>query len=249
MKKELLLPALLAVAGCASTNPSAVTRTIGPIPSTTTANFDSSTNLLAVNIGGVNRTMVRYPALDANGFLAFLDSASGTVASYKATPSGAGDVAWVTSPTSTGSGAAGVVFSRRSATVLPTTGTANYTGQYLAALANTNMDAVAQISGDAQLDANFGTGQVSGSVTNRTEVGGTPFTAADLTLAATSIADGSFSGTATGGAINGGGVVTPGTYSGLLVGATGQEVVGGVELGHMLGGTDLLEVGAFVANN
>ena len=82
---------------------------------------------------------------------------------------------------------------------------------------------------------------------HRVGFGGGPILG-DVQLESASIVDGGFSGTTSGGAAAMGGfTVSPGEYGGLLTGADGQEVVGGVQLLHSDGTDNYIETGAFVA--
>ena len=87
------------------------------------------------------------------------------------------------------------------------------------------------ITGDVTLDANFSDSTVSGSIINRDSVESGDLD--NVTLSASSISNGAFSGTASGG---GGGdgdgnyVASDGTYEGMFTGADATEVIGSINI-------------------
>lgn len=181
---------------------------------------------------------------------------SHSVAMFGTSPSGrtGAGVAYIAS-----SGGQGIYFQRVGQTVLPTSGTATFNGDYIATVdANS---AILDISGDATLTADFAASTISGQITNRQDWyrnivpltrGGS--TIDDVTLQETAITGtGTFAGTATGGDFNQGtstSISTSGSYAGVIGGATGDEVAGGLVIEHDNTNAlfDMTEIGAFVAN-
>lgn len=148
---------------------------------------------------------------------------------------------------------------RRTQTIdAPTSGTAITTGDYVGVL-SANGSPVATVTGDARMVANFGAGTIRGRVTNRqltSPVTGNPAgvgSMANISLEETTLtANGRFDGTASGGEYTGGGstaVNTSASYSGLVAGTNGSEVVGAVSIDSTISGTALNETGAFATGH
>ncbi len=143
-------------------------------------------------------------------------------------------------------------------TVVPDTGIVNYDGQYAGVIRSLEGDSVSHaVSGTATMTASFADGQVSGVISDRvaTLLSLTTIQTdlADIELQTTSIENGGFAGTTTGG-----GFPTvlgfefdtdQGNYSGLFVGADGEEIVGNLDITHTRVSDDARirqEVGAFI---
>lgn len=148
----------------------------------------------------------------------------------------------------------GAAYDRYNAGTLPTSGSANYTGAYLGAVADSasidlNNNADTLVSGDIALNANFATGTINGEITNRVVVlfGDVD----DVTLSAGTIAaDGSYAGTASGGYAPSvwGDFDSAGTFEG-VIGGDGASTAGAVRIFHDLEGFPggVAELGVFIA--
>ena len=171
--------------------------------------------------------------------------------------------------TPVGSEYTAATLNRTSETVLPTTGTALYQGDYaglvserLAAGATNFNDVDYLVTGDVELNVNFNAAILSGAITNRevsAPANGTTVLGVstdDVTLVASPInTNGVFAGVASGGDINSSGGTNgtgAGSYTGLFVGPTGDAALGVVKLPINTGSTyptdGALELGAFVAD-
>ena len=165
------------------------------------------------------------------------------------TSSGSGE-AFLVNSTENGYEAAATFLNRLETPNLQTSGTASFSGAYSGVyFANMEEDSVwmDNITGDATLDANFSDSTVSGSITNRINgYGGVEQD--DVALSVSSISNGAFSGTASGG---GGGddnyVASDGTYEGMFTGADATEVIGSINI-PMTGDSRVgFEMGIFIA--
>ena len=165
------------------------------------------------------------------------------------TSSGSGE-AFLVNSTENGYEAAATFLNRLETTNLPTSGTASFSGDYSGVFfGNEDEDSVwyQNITGDVTLDANFSDSTVSGSITNRINgYGGVEQD--DVALSVSSISNGAFSGTASGG---GGGnqnnVASDGTYEGMFTGADATEVIGSINI-PMTGDSRVgFEMGIFIA--
>ena len=153
-------------------------------------------------------------------------------------------------------GRRGATFARLGNTAMPASGSANYSGQYVGILEGGPVFfARRSVTGDVAMTADFSAATVSGNITNRQSYNynATPFnTLQDVTLNATAIdGTGAFSGTLTGGAVNGFGssIDTSSGYSGLIGGATGNQVAGSMNLTRTYGGfsgNQIIEIGVFL---
>jgi hypothetical protein len=136
-------------------------------------------------------------------------------------------------------------------TTLPTSGGAIYTGTYAGVLGDASffLEDAGLITGTAQLDANFASGTISGRISGRENGSGRAFGVVTLPASAIDATDGSFGGTTSGGLLTGLGYTgAEGTFSGLIVGANGEEAVGGLNITHTRAGAPTIsEYGVFVA--
>ncbi|MEL6682083.1 MAG: hypothetical protein AAFQ09_05495 [Pseudomonadota bacterium] len=137
---------------------------------------------------------------------------------------------------------------REGETSVPTSGSVEYTGSYVGSrFAEREQDNVitftgTRIFGDVSLTADFGdTSTISGVIRNRT--GGDEDEWQDMTLELTAIEAGGFAGTVSGGGRIGDST-SDGAYAGLLTGADGSEIIGGLSILHERGD---IEAGIFVA--
>ncbi len=225
--------------------PGPTSRDIGILPSGFVATYDGVTDEVVLSIDGVEVARLANDEPLGTGFTLFADPDSFTV--YAQTISGDGAVFAVSSPIGilSASGLAGVHVARLGDTDLPNSGSATFNGNYAGLFVDSALEPTASIAGDAQLIANFASASISGNITNRSGVG---LTADDVILLPSAISSaGAFSGTTTGGDIVGLAAAEDGQYVGLIVGDTGNEVVGGLSIVQIGFGTLLLETGVFVA--
>ena len=165
------------------------------------------------------------------------------------TSSGSGE-AFLVNSTENGYEAAATFLNRLETPNLPTSGTASFSGDYSGVFfGNEDEDSVwyQNITGDVTLDANFSDSTVSGSITNRINgYGGVEQD--DVALSVSSISNGAFSGTASGG---GGGnqnnVASDGTYEGMFTGADATEVIGSINIPMTSDSHVGFEMGIFIA--
>jgi len=166
------------------------------------------------------------------------------------TSSGSGE-AFMVNSTENGYEAAATFLNRLETPNLPTSGTASFSGDYSGVyFGNEDEDSVwyENITGDVTLDANFSDSTVSGSITNRINSYEDTAVHDDVALSVSSISNGAFSGTASGG---GGGddnyVASDGTYEGMFTGADATEVIGSINI-PMTGDSYVgFEMGIFIA--
>ena len=142
----------------------------------------------------------------------------------------------------------GIQISRNGSATLPTSGSANFTGQYYGTLVTTkdtgtpsNVGKMSdEIRGTVNMAASFGSAPtIQGAITARSPTlsGGTH---QNVTLASTPLSsDGTFSGTVTGGSISSITTTSNGTYQGFVTGTSGAQkgLVGGLALTHTIGPT------------
>ena len=152
-------------------------------------------------------------------------------------------------------------FNRVNTSVLPTSGSGTYVGDYRGVIgsASGTVDGSSgqlAIIGEARLTASFGeTPTIGGTITNRklqhsNGVGVTPSTANafnDITLSTAAIdANGTYSAGASGGAyIAGSGSTSGGSYQGQIGGTNGLWTAGAVSLTHTVGANSYSELGVF----
>lgn len=222
----------------------------GALPDGLTIEYDEGAETITVTRGGNTRVLAPYldnPSL--KGFLVHVIPQN-TWAAVQETDSGAGYAKFGFSRTGE-LNFAGSIYGRNGNTTLVQSGSATFTGSYGGFIAFSDGNRLNRlIEGDVELNADFETLEISGEITNRVFGAHDPLmlNAKDLILAPTTIdANLAFSGATSGGDLTGiGGTSSAGIYSGLLVGADGKEIVGGLSLSHVVGGIDYTEVGAFV---
>lgn len=154
----------------------------------------------------------------------------------------------------------GVNFQRIGNTTLPTSGVANYTGEYAGFFRNEttpNSEITRAINGDVMMTADFASNTVAANITNRqfrfvgSNVVNNSNLLADLSLPSTTIsANGEFSGTTSGGRVTTDTWdPTNGVFQGMFAGANGGEAVGGVIVNHRsAANTPFQEIGGFHAD-
>ena len=225
------------------------TDVVGNLSPSFTATYDATTDTLTLDDGTTTTVLARQMIYDGAEFKGYyLAGSPSSFAIYAETPTGDGYALTAVWPAAVNSGSE---FARVSETLVPDGGTATYTGEYGAFLVyDTTGVAYRLLFGDAELMADFAADTISGVISNRVDFDNAAVTFDDVTLEAGSISGGGFSGEATGGAGNGSIVTTvdPGAYSGLFTGPDGEQVVGGVVLGHTYLGDPVTEYGAFVAD-
>lgn len=239
MKKYLNFCALLAAfaALSACTGADTTTTQSGDNVGNLAVSYNEVDNTLTVTDGKVEYT---YDAISDDDY----DFNSVAIAGYERsandwydialrgeTSSGSGEVFLVNS-TENGYEAAATFLSRHGTTNLPASGTASFAGDYAGVFfGDEKEDSVwyGNIIGDVTLDANFSDSTVSGFIVNR--VSDAHGALDNVALSASSISNGAFSGTASGG---GGGadplVASDGTYEGMFTGADASEVIGSINI-------------------
>ena len=248
---------VLALAGCGGSNSAASSvapvsvgaaeTSMGAVPSTVTLDFDEVTDVLTLTDGTTTVAMAADDEFDVPGFTGYYGFASSdNFGNLGETSSGSGRVATISSPDEDLE-VAGTFLERVGETLVPLTGTATHTGNYVAYVSDAlTLTAVFLVTGGAELNVDFADASVDGTITDRTTVF-TNENLADLVLQKGSIDAGAFSGTTIGGEFEGSSSrVAPGDYVGLLTGADAEEAVAGVQINHNVSGTSLVETGAFV---
>jgi hypothetical protein len=130
-------------------------------------------------------------------------------------------------------------------TSMPGTGAVSYAGTYGGIVVEGARDlSPSTVSGIAQIEVDFGDYGVSGAITNR--VLDETIAANDIALNLTDLINGAFEGTTTGGDLNTGGLVaSAGTYTGLIVGPNGENIIGAVTITHA-GADSVVEQGGMI---
>lgn len=176
-----------------------------------------------------------------------VDTSTGRVASYAVaalSTSGEGQAVSVLGR----DGVQAYVLDRFGQTVLPgpERGEVRYTGDYVGQffVTGTANTQAGVMFGDVTLTADFAGNDISGVIDNRRTTAS--IRANPITLAAGSLSNGEFAGATSGGAFIGGENGT-GAYSGLLVGAQGDEAIGRVEITHRFNSTNIREAGVFIS--
>lgn len=135
-------------------------------------------------------------------------------------------------------------------TTLPSSGRGVYNGTYAGVLGDVtnSLEDAGLITGSAQMIAEFDAGTISGSVFGRRNGSGRDFASVQLPESVISTMDGSFAGATSGGLLTGLNYTgAQGSFNGLIVGDSGQEIVGGLNITHSLTGSPtLIEQGVFV---
>jgi hypothetical protein len=256
MKNCLTLSALLAsfaalsACGGNTADPNAIQS--GENVGNLAVSYNEVDNTLTVTDGVVEYTYVQNSYGD-NGAIAGFDKPENDDGWFDyslrgETSSGSGE-AFLVNSTENGYEAAATFLNRLETPNLPTSGTASFSGDYSGVyFGNEDEDSVwyENITGDVTLDANFSDSTVSGSITNR--INSYAAVHDDVALSVSSISNGAFSGTASGG---GGGddnyVASDGTYEGMFTGADATEVIGSINIPMTGGGYVGFEMGIFIA--
>ena len=262
MKNSLTLSALLAsfaaLSACGSKlDPNAIQS--GENVGNLAVSYNEVDNTLTVTDGVVEYTYARDSEGDNGAIAGFKKRSSAD--SYNdyslrgETSSGSGE-AFLVNSTENGYEAAATFLNRLETPNLPTSGTASFSGDYSGVyFANMEEDSVWMeiITGDVTLDANFSDSTVSGSIINRdSDLTGDRD---NVTLSVSSISNGAFSGTASGGGGGDGGpgfsganfVRGDGTYEGMFTGADASEVIGSINIPMTSDGYSGFEMGIFIA--
>lgn len=225
-------------------------RNFGSVTDNIAVEHDKDADQILLTDGVVLITLPRDEGYDVHQFKTYQGGGSSSILSFAETSSGGGYAAVTALAVADGfAGIAGGKFARLSDTELPDDGTATFTGKYAGYIVGTDFfKAERLLAGDVELTADFDDGEISGVISNRFNQIKPEKTLGDMVLNATDIDDAGFAGTTTGGAFNDGTAsVSDGSYSGLFVGEDGEEIVGGVSVQHVRSGTDLVEVGVFIA--
>lgn len=216
---------------------------IGIGSETLTAAYDAVNDQITLT-DGANSILLPEESFGTPAAFQEYSTSSGFVA-YGVTNSGAGYAAAALSDTNRVlGGVAGAAFGRLTDTEMPDNGSATYTGSYEGVLGDSGDYEPYNILviGDVEMTADFDTNNISGTISNRLQFGDGD-TLDDVTLNMTSIENGGFIGKTSGGDFPGAsGSPSQGEYSGMFVGANGQEIVGGLLIEH----TDFVEAGAFI---
>ena len=228
------------LAGCA-TSPVLEQRMGQALPGDVTASYDSGADTVTVSKNGAGSlTLVNSGSVGSTpGY-----SNTTTFALRQTTGSGKGAVVTIASPDAE-LGIVGVIVTRAEAVEVPSSGTANYSGEYSGFLVDaSNKTAVGGISGMTCLTANFGAGNISGAIAGRS------LSLADVIIPSMPISGGgTFSGAITGGKGPGAGdTASNGQLLGMFADVGGGEIVGALRLDHNYSGTDYYEVGGFTTS-
>lgn len=190
-------------------------------------------------------TFLRVPARDLNGFEAYETTDGSGIYLRSGTENSA--VVTIVTDGSVTEGYVGSIAARNSATDLPLSGTASYAGNYAGILtADATGDRIDTVTGDVALDANFGTGLISGMISNRALSDGSSLVDENL-LPASTIVDGGISGF-TYPDIPGGEDTTSGGFAALVAGPNADEIVGYAQLEYEVDDVAVTENGAFRAS-
>lgn len=255
MKKYLnfcaLLAAFAALSACTGNS---------LIADTTATQSGDNVGNLAVSYNEVDNTLTVTDGEVEYTYDADIEGDNGAIAGYERsadddwddyalrgeTSSGSGEVFLVNS-TENGYEAAATFLSRLETPNLPASGTASFAGDYSGVFFGDEVEDSVwydNIIGDVTLDANFSDSTVSGFIVNRVS---DSYGALDnVALSASSISNGAFSGTASGG---GGGplVASDGTYEGMFTGADASEVIGSINIPMNDNNYTGFEMGIFIA--
>ncbi len=231
----------IAISGCGGGG-GALPVTLGP----TTVTKNNLTNvvgtvgnatIVASGLPGGAATYTSTPALNNGPFAAYSRTVGGTIyIVYLAQDSGV-EASFGGEVNNAGKGVRGTVIKRTATLVLPTTGTASYNGSYAGIVQTTATNDSFAVSGNVNIQANFATNRVNGTITNRNS-GATPFAAVTLSPS-TLDTSGRYAGSASNT------LGTTGTYAGILAGGSANQTAGVLEL-NTAGGVSR-ETGAFIA--
>ena len=261
MKNSLILYALLAsfaaLSACGNKLDPNATQS-GENVGNLSVSYNEVNNTLTVTDGVVEYTYAQDSEGDNRAIAGFKRSSADSRHDYALrgeTSSGSGE-AFLVNSTENGYEAAATFLNRLETPNLPTSSTASFSGDYSGVVfENDDEDSVWHdiITGDATLDANFSDSTVSGSIINRDsdETGDRD----NVTLSVSSISNGAFSGTASGGGGGDGGpgfsganfVRGDGTYEGMFTGADASEVIGSINIPMTSDGYSGFEMGIFIA--
>lgn len=277
LHKIIALASIAALAGCGEDQPDETK----PLPPYELAGgygndvqvvYDADNDQFTATSDGetITGVIARNPTLDQNGFKAYQSDDDFIFVQTSASGETAAGLAFHNfneTATYTGaSGFAGAGYTREAGTVLPTSGAATFSGDYVGVLQhNAELYLDSYIVGDVTLNADFAAMTISGVIDNRANYDtsdGDSYDEViqDVLLNETAITStGTYSGTTSGGATdyldeelssNHDGV-----YLGAFGGATGGETAGAVQIDHDLTGlvgseADEIytEFGAFIAS-
>ena len=227
------------LAGCAS-GPVLEQRIGQALPDDVTASYDSSADTVIVTRNGATTALANSGA-SYGSTTSYNNLANGSFALRQTTASGKGEVMTITS-SDAGLGIVGVIATRAEAVEVPSSGTADYSGEYTGLVATVaDKEAVSVVTGTTCLTAVFGAGSIGGAIVGRTG------TLADITIPSMPIlSGGTFSGTVSGGEdVAIGDFTSNGQISGMFADVAAGEIVGGLRLDHTISGVGYYEVGGF----
>lgn len=187
----------------------------------------------------------RTPDEDLNGFEGYLTADGSSIYLRSGSPNSA--VATIISDQSVAEGFVGSIIARNVPTELPLSGSADYSGDYAAILtAETTGDRIGAVTGDVDLVADFETGLVAGTVSNRQLSNGRSLNNETLVAETTGV-DGGTYGSVQPDIPNGEDFRT-GDYALIIAGPNAEEIVGYTNLSYAIGPVSLIERGAFRAS-
>jgi len=221
--------------------------THGVAPAGLDVTYNEASDEVTLDDGTSSVVIRREPVYDGDEFRGYYQG-TGEYVFYAPTASGE---AYSALAIRSGGTIGAAVYGRTAQTAVPGTGTASYSGDYVSMLVREDGNPARLIFGRSDLTADFGAGTISGVISNRSDFSDPGTSYADVTLSEAGISGGRFSGTVTGGAGNSSYITTvsDGSYKGMMAGPNGEEVVGGVIIPHVYGGTDnLTEYGAFMGD-
>jgi len=204
---------------------------------TNVAGTAGNTSIVVSGLSGSAATYTRVPTLNNGPFAAYARTVGGTIyIVYLAQDSGV-EASFGGEVNNAGKGVRGALFKRTATLVLPTTGTASYNGSYAGIVQTTATNDSFAVSGNVNIQADFATNRVNGTITNRRS-GATPFAAVTLSPS-TLDTSGKYAGSASNT------IGATGTYAGIIAGGTANQTAGVLEL-NTTGGVSR-ETGAFIA--
>ncbi len=227
-------------------------------PSAVGANYDAATGLFNFTANGVAQPLLPQPGHNTGAF-AHYHAEAPEARGYAVRTPNSGLVILASEGAAVGYG--GTSFENLTSTSLPQNGRVTYRGTYAGFLRNEtvpNSDISSLITGDATLAANYTDNAIDGTISNRqsrspaTNRVVTERPLSDLILEAGTIdGAGAFSGMTSGGEIDvENWAPASGTYSGVITGPNGQELVGGVTVVHRSPfSVPFSEIGGFIAED